>query len=279
MSNLLLDAGFVSNAHALIRWTGRSWEIRDLGSTNGTTVNGIRAVPGEPVRLSRGSRITFGGPAETWELVADEPPAPMAIPLDGGRPSVFASGVLPIPNDADPLAIIYHEGSQWFLEEGQEQSLLEPGQRFAVAGRQWLFECPALAAATAGSDAWRYDLESTTLVFGVSRDEEHVALSLRKGAATRNLGERSCFYLAMVLARQRLEDKLHGVSETGWLDVDSLLKMVPEYSCYSHLNVEIHRLRKVVFDAGLQDAVRLIERRRGQVRIGTDRVELRPASD
>jgi hypothetical protein len=148
---------------------------------------------------------------------------------------------------------------------------------FEVAGSTWRLECPMGAALTVTAEE-HGTLDDTTLLFHVSPDEEHVQLSLRnRTGVTRALGERTCFYLALVLARQRLLDQRAGAAEHGWLYVDTLLSMVPEYSSCSALNVEIHRLRRLISEAGTRDAVRVIERRRGQLRLGTDRVEFVPA--
>ena len=48
----------VSWRHAELRRSGTGWVLTDLGSTNGTRVNGWRARTGFPVRP--GDRITFG---------------------------------------------------------------------------------------------------------------------------------------------------------------------------------------------------------------------------
>lgn len=48
----------VSRRHAQIYFQGGHWRVRDLGSTNGTTVNGC---PVEDCLLSWGDRVGFGG--------------------------------------------------------------------------------------------------------------------------------------------------------------------------------------------------------------------------
>lgn len=39
-NSIVLDDPFVSSEHALLTFRGRSWYVEDLGSTNGTYVNG-----------------------------------------------------------------------------------------------------------------------------------------------------------------------------------------------------------------------------------------------
>jgi len=50
----------VSRRHAEIRWIGDGYSIVDLGSTNGTWVNGERIDPDQPLRLHDGDRIAVG---------------------------------------------------------------------------------------------------------------------------------------------------------------------------------------------------------------------------
>lgn len=55
---LLLDDDYVSTRHARISRTPTGYQVEDLGSTNGTWVNGSRAVGQMPARL--GDRIQIG---------------------------------------------------------------------------------------------------------------------------------------------------------------------------------------------------------------------------
>jgi hypothetical protein len=277
LCHLSLDASFISTAHALFRWNGEFWEVRDLGSMNGTYVNEQRITIGAPARVKPGAEIMFGGVSERWRLIDDRPPTPAAVPVDGGPPSYIVSGTIPIPSADEPLATIYAEGQGWSLEIDDLRKPIEPGHHFSVGGRSWRFDCPSGAAETRATETRRKKLDEVTLAFTVSRNEEHVKLTVRSGHLEQDLGERGCFYLALVLVERRLKEHGLGENEPGWLDMDELLKMVPEYASSSHINVEICRLRQVLHDAGIDDAPRMIERRRGQVRSGTDRAEiLRP---
>ena len=53
------DSAYVSRNHAQIAWNGAAYEITDLGSKNGTFVNG-QPLTGAPVVLSGGERIELG---------------------------------------------------------------------------------------------------------------------------------------------------------------------------------------------------------------------------
>jgi FHA domain/DUF1707 SHOCT-like domain len=58
LSDLAVPDMTVSWRHAELRWTGGEWILTDLGSTNGTRVNGWRAGSGFAVRP--GDHVTFG---------------------------------------------------------------------------------------------------------------------------------------------------------------------------------------------------------------------------
>ena len=48
---------YVSGRHGQIRKNGGNWEISDVGSTNGTYVNGARIAPGTWVTLKKGDKV------------------------------------------------------------------------------------------------------------------------------------------------------------------------------------------------------------------------------
>jgi hypothetical protein len=49
----------VSAEHAVVEWGRDGWRLRDLGSTNGTTLNG-RRLDGRGVRMRGGEQVAFG---------------------------------------------------------------------------------------------------------------------------------------------------------------------------------------------------------------------------
>ena len=51
----------VSGKHCRLRWDGRTWTVEDLGSRNGTAVNGVPVIPAEPVPLGPGDVLTLAG--------------------------------------------------------------------------------------------------------------------------------------------------------------------------------------------------------------------------
>ena len=56
--DVLAQCHYISGTHAILNYTVQSgWTITDRNSSNGTLVNGLRAVPNEPVRLRHGDRV------------------------------------------------------------------------------------------------------------------------------------------------------------------------------------------------------------------------------
>ena len=58
-NSIVLPDVSVSGRHAVLRQVGQQWNLRDLGSTNGTFVEN-RPVSGEAFPLRGGERIAFG---------------------------------------------------------------------------------------------------------------------------------------------------------------------------------------------------------------------------
>jgi pSer/pThr/pTyr-binding forkhead associated (FHA) protein len=79
---VVLDDAMVSNFHAVFEHYATGWCLRDVGSSNGTYVNGDRVVgerhvrPGDEIRVG-GTRLVLRGPAESdgATVTAAEPPA------------------------------------------------------------------------------------------------------------------------------------------------------------------------------------------------------------
>jgi hypothetical protein len=57
-NDVILEDTFVSAEHARLSWNGRGWVLEDLGSTNGTRINGKMVQ--RPAPLKPGDTIEFG---------------------------------------------------------------------------------------------------------------------------------------------------------------------------------------------------------------------------
>lgn len=59
-NDIVLDDKFVSARHARLRWNGDGWSIEDLGSTNGTFVDGRRCTPHQEEMVLIGAILEIG---------------------------------------------------------------------------------------------------------------------------------------------------------------------------------------------------------------------------
>jgi hypothetical protein len=276
---LHINERYVSAQHALLRWTGQRWELKDLGSRNGTFLDGERLRPAQEVVVRTGSRIVFGKEEQSWELIDDSAPCVMVVPVDGGEPVVLESELLALPSSEDPRLTIYRSEGSWLLERTDESTTpITNLQTFEIQGRVWRFCCVEGTTKTTLADPSSLGLEVKylQLTFSVSADEEHVHLQMSCGGKTVDLGSRTHNYLLLTLARRRLEDAAAGEPETacGWIYQDDYaqdpMMVAPQ------LNIDVFRLRRQFEAAGVVDAANVIERRprTRQLRIGTGRLSV-----
>jgi FHA domain len=269
---LQLNETYVSAQHASFRWTSAAWELKDLGSRNGTFLNGTQIRGGQPCPVRRGAVIAFGQLDQEWHMDADEAPRPMVVALDSSdRPFPLDGDILALPSADDPQMTIYRgSDGQWRIERSDEPvTFIENQSRFEIGGRTFRFSCPVSVASTTTCERNR-EIRSVRLAFKVSRDEEYVHLRAECAGASFDLGSRAHHYLLLTLARHRLADATLQLPETscGWVYQDDLVKALA--SSPPQLNIDIFRIRKQFSGLGILDASDIVERRprTRQLRIG-----------
>lgn len=262
----------VSGVHAEIVWNGSGWQVQDLGSRNGTFIDGRRLSIGEQAPLIAGATLTLGGPAHRYSLASDAPPRLMAIP-DRGAPILADDGLLCLPSsDACELSVFHDHDDRWVIESDQGKRTIEEQEIVTAGGRSWRVSLPASAVQTHDAECRpTLELDDIRLEFAVSRDGEHVTVRQLHRSGMTELEYRSHLFLLVELARCRLEDAAQpGLpeGEHGWVHRDDLLQRLD--IDYSMLNVWIFRLRKQFAELGFQRAAGIIQRRTGsqQLRIG-----------
>ena len=277
---LRLQAAYVSAQHALIRWDGRSWEIIDRGSRNGTQLNGMSLEPGRAYRLVKDAQILFGHSDEHWVLVNADEPHTMAVALDTGQALLGSQGLIALPSSNSPLSTLYldHDGS-WKLErENGETEVVSDGQIIECDGRQFRFCCPTSTSATETVSV-SPKRTAPVLCFTVSSDEDFVELTLEYAERKVPLGSRSHNYLLLTLARQMLDDRAANLPDAscGWMDKETLadgFKTTPQ-----QVDGEVFRIRKHFAQHGLPESISIIERRprTKQIRLGVTGVRIERA--
>ncbi|MEO8183502.1 MAG: FHA domain-containing protein [Deltaproteobacteria bacterium] len=271
---LRLEREEVSSQHASLRWNGGAWELRDLGSRNGTWLDGKRVEVGRSYPLAASATLAFGHPDEQWTLVSDAPPRVMVVNLVTGQQLLAQDRVVGIPSEETPSATVYANSSGvWCLETEDGRTVaLQSGTRFEVADQPWRFCCPEVVASTVSTGA-ASRTEELTLRFLVSRDEEYVELRVEWSDRVLHLGSRSHNHLLLTLARARLKDLAAGepVTSCGWVYKDDL---VSAFESPQRIDNEVFRVRqhfaRLVPDAGAE----IVERRARtrQLRVGIHRL-------
>lgn len=70
-NDVVLADDSISTTHARLEFDTGAWRITDLGSTNGTYVEGVRLAPNVPTPLASGSVVRFGALSLRFDPVAE----------------------------------------------------------------------------------------------------------------------------------------------------------------------------------------------------------------
>lgn len=271
---LRVDEPRVSAFHAELIWDGRGWLVQDLGSRNGTVIGARTIVAGEQVALERGVELMLGGRAR-FRLIDDSAPHLIAT-TPAGEVRVASDELLSLPTDDEPELTIYRDlDDRWMVESsnGVAVPAIE-GETIFAGGRPWRLMLPTSLPETREL-ANDLRVHGVDFRFRVSRDGEHVELSLFESGREIIVETRAHLALLLELARVRLEDAASlPESERGWVHRDDLPKLL---AVEPHMpNLWIHRARRQLAALGVRDAAMLIERRANatQLRIGVRRLEI-----
>ena len=276
---LRVDDGYASSEHAKIVWTGSAWTIRDLGSRNGTFVDGQRLQPGQPHRIANGSALGFGDTNAAWKMSDDTPPGAIAVDAETQQVVAAVGDILVLPDENAPELTVYPapDGVGWVYEttDGEVAPVRDHGV-IRTEQRSFRLELPVVSEATPMVDM-SLTLDTVDFRFAVSRDEERVEISMIVRGIATELEPREHGYLLLTLARARQEDAALPVDERGWRTIPDLSRMLRLDS--NALNVAIHRARQQLGTAGLEGAAGIVGVKRGTRRLGTDRFEITTLPD
>lgn len=295
-NDLVLPSTTVSSMHALIEWRESGWFVRDLGSRNGTAVDGARITNWTP--LEAGSRLQFG-PDNPWRVDAAERPegaedaGTFLEPLGGGARHRVAEDRFTIGQGATFDLCL--EGSSGLLavlyqEDDQCRVLALAGEDVAVAGRPVLAGEPAVlppgALLTVLGQAWQLVMGGSDGVITVeaglkARSYDGYRLVLKQrgdygdievhdgGRVHRWEDQDRRFLLLWVLAEALGSSE----GEPGWVDDTTLRASVwgrraAEGLSGSTLSKLIHDTRAMFGRDGVDGL--FLEKRRGRTRLRLD---------
>jgi hypothetical protein len=255
LADIRLVGNRASSEHATLGWYSGRWILRDLGSSNGTRLNGKTLFPGDRVTVAVGGRIQFGD-EEEWTIIDCEPPDPCAVLLGAQEYRWGMETLLVLPSADAPEASVFADSKGWHLDAGSDTRLLDCGDIIRLASGYWRVFLPERSGAqrlrTAGPE---FDVHEISLSFSVT--PERILVQIRHGAATVVIPSRACLQTLVALARVRAE-AIGRESERGWIssmDLAEKLRYTPE-----KVNVDIHRLRKLFQEAGVRNAPQIVER-------------------
>jgi hypothetical protein len=278
--SLQLTSLRVSGAHASFYWRGLGvgWELRDLGSSNGTFVDDCRIETGIGVFVSRGARIAFGETADPFEMIDDTPPIAVAYEIDSSICIASEDNTLFLPDsDSAVLCVSYMQG-EWVVDLGDgHRRVAQDGEVLSCGGRRFLLSLPQPWQATMSANEHTLMLSRSELRFTVSLDQDHISVAIVHDGRHIHLRSRAHADLLLFLARARLADQANPTlleAEHGWVYIEDLCKRLK--ATESRIYVDTCRARQQLRDLGFEDADTLIENRRGARRIGVRRITIEP---
>jgi hypothetical protein len=267
----------VSAQHARVSYFDESWQIRDLGSRNGTFVDGQRLDVGPSRRLEAGSRIELGG-APAFRVVDTAAPTMHACSQTGVI-VLPVDGVLALPCPDTPNVMVFESDRGYVVERDGQESAISDGAEIEAGGLLWriaLGEDPGLYETQ--PTAPERDIRAARFIFTESMEVGFVRLDVVCEEGRVSISGRSFIVVLLHLARARLNDREQALDERqcGWRsrrDILSALRITPE-----KLNLDLHRARRVLSAEGVRAVDALIERRReaGTLRLGPRDVTIHP---
>lgn len=270
----------VSGLHAELTWDGDRWMVQDLGSRNGTFVDGTRLAAGERKAIGRGSLLAFGDVEDRYTLAEIEPPRLMAMGNEG--PAVLAdSNLLCLPSTENPEVTVFEDATgRWVLESGESTKVIADRESVVVGGVSWTIYLPTASDQTRDAESRPLPLDAISLDFFVSRDGEYVAVRLSHEHGKVDIEPRAHAQLLLALARIRLADREREHlkdSEHGWIHREDLVRDLG--IDLQLLNLWVYRARQQLVKAGIRDAGNIVERRSGtlQLRIGVSKLAVHGA--
>lgn len=273
LADVRLSSRRASSEHAWLGWSAGRWTLRDLGSSNGTTVEGRPLLTRDRALLSPGNRLCFGSDEETWSFADASPPEPCAVLLGPQRYVWGQESLLVLGEQGDDEfdASIFLEGDTWRLDDGSTVLTPEGGEIVQLRSGYWRLLLPDTAgapnAATAGCSLHLGQLELCFKITG----GQLISLTLSQGPNQLLLPARAYLNTLWELAKLREGDGASN-ADAGWVSAVDLalkLKCSPE-----KVNVDIHRLRKLFQESGVHQAAQIIERDDSKrVRIGVHQIK------
>jgi hypothetical protein len=276
VSALRIQSDNISGVHAEFIWDNDSWRLRDLGSRNGTFVDGSKLEPGVLVELAPEAVIGFGGPDNSYQVLDLEAPRLMAV-AENGHVSFATDEIISLPDPENcAITIFQDQGGHWMCESEAGARSISDLDELVLDGRRWRILLPGPLDRTR-ERIGEPKLADVRLEFAVSRDQEHVDVALVHPGGVTQLESRAHAFFLLELAHTRLADAAQdhlAESEHGWRYCEDLMQQFDVN--LRLLNLWVFRARKQLAQVGVIGASGLIERRADaqQLRLGIGRLQI-----
>jgi FHA domain-containing protein len=255
LADLRLSSRRASSEHASLGWYSERWVLRDLGSSNGTSVDGRTLSSRDRVTLSCGNELRFGGDDEVWTVINVDTPDPCAVLLGPQEYKWGQESLLVLPSIDAPEASVFVDREGWRLDSGSELSSPECGDVIRLQSGHYRLLLPDHSGRSRALTA-KYELDLALLELSFNVSPERVALTLRQGSTEVQLPARACIYTLLALARLRGGER--PTPDSGWISSGELAEV---RGCSTEkVNVDIHRLRRLFQEAGVHNAAQIVER-------------------
>ena len=271
-ADLQIPSAYVSGLHALVQWQRSGWTVKDLGSHNGTLINGALIRAGEQWRISMGDELAFGDQSFTWTLTDDSPPEPRAVAADATVVTGH-QGILVLPEPSTPTATVWcSPGGTWRLESPEGVRTVTYDEVLTLEGETWQLELPRVPEKTRRGARSRGPVEITRSHVRLEQRGDRVSMEVvaDSGESTQ-LDVGAAGPMLEYLGRARSRDEAG-----GWVERDELLSALSMRA--NHMNVLVYRLRQQLAGLGFQDARDIINRKGRLLRLGGREVTWRAGS-
>jgi hypothetical protein len=264
-----IDDPRVSSEHAKVYWCSDRWELRDLGSRNGTRVDGRRLGAGARVALAPGA-VFF---VYRWMFRLDDasPPDLSARNERTGLLRRSVDGFLVLPDADGPEVCVFMDPSSgsYMAEDREGARQIADADVVVAGGDRWRVDAPC-------GPSYCFDIgrdPHPRLRIGVTRNEARVEATLTVRGCVSAL-PRSSHRLLLLLARAQLVTAAAPPAERGWVDRESLSRMLGIDPL--RLSVDVCRLRAHVDKLLVGYPCEVISRQpnTGRLRLGTLPVEV-----
>jgi len=267
-NDIRVDDVRASAQHAVLRWDGSAWILRDLASTNGTFVDGRPVKAGSEVRVELMSALAFGDPDRRWWLAADGAPQPFAESLVRSNLRVEAANdVLGLPSGRDPRVMIFRGFPHWTIEDDDGVRPVDDRAVVVVEGHPWRLSLPMPTDATQGLAV------TTGKRLRVSGTLHRPGVVVASAEGEISAGRSNALRLLWLLVREFTRDGRNEPADRGLTHIDLVARELGIDP--ATVDVYVYRLRGRFAKYGVFD---LIERRKGvgQLRLGFSKVEFQP---